>query len=331
MPCVLVTPPMIRGTVGRYTRVLAEAGFEIAFPQRSGDGKVTNGELRDAAGSFDAILGGSETYDAEVLATLDGRLRVLARHGVGYDGVDVAAATAADVMVAYSPGSNHEAVGEHVLGMVLALYRRLCANDADVRSGQFERRAVRPLRGRTLGIVGLGRTGSAVAERAAAFDLHVIACDPYIGWDRRQRLLARPAERDELLAAADVVTLHVPRTAETLRLIREETIARMKPGAVLVNCARGGVVDEADLAAALTGGHLSGAAVDVFESEPPTDSPLLAAPNVLLSPHVAGIDDESVERMSEIAAENIVALHRGERPEGRLVNGADLPHWRWSR
>jgi phosphoglycerate dehydrogenase-like enzyme len=261
-----------------------------------------------------------ETYTVSVIAAAD-RLKIIARTGVGYETVDLEAATRRGIFVTITPGSNHEAVAEYAMAMLLALGRGLPWFHAGVVAGEWKRPIYPSIRGRTLGIVGLGRIGRAVAERARAFGLRLLATEafPDLAFTERFGIELVPLSR--LLAEADFVTLHTPVTAETRGLINRETLALMKPSAILINTARGELVEEEALAEALRAGHLAGAGLDVFRREPPEGSPLMGLENVLYSPHIAGIDVASLDAMAAMAAETVVAVLRGEAPPAeRVVN-----------
>ena len=192
--------------------------------------------------------------------------------------------------------------------------------------------SLRALRGKTLGLVGLGRTGRAVARRAAAFDMQVLAYDPFVTTTSAGDAQAvELVSFEDLLARSDIISLHAAATEGTSRIIRRETLAQMKPGVVLVNTARGTLIDEAALTEALLSGKVAAAGLDVFEREPPAGSPLLAAPNVVLSPHLAGIDEQALEDMATMAAQTIADLYQQRWPVERLVNAGQLPQpWKWA-
>jgi phosphoglycerate dehydrogenase-like enzyme len=326
MPKVLIAPATLHDIEAPYLQLFHDAGFEPVFPGRLA--QLTEDELLPALNGMAASLAGSEPYTRRVLDTNPG-LRVIARAGVGYDAVDLAAATEHGVAVTIAPGTNHDAVAEQTLAMILAVAKGLVAHDRAVKAGGWPRRPSLPLRGRVLGIAGLGRIGKAVAVRAAAFGMRVLAFEPYpdAAFVARQQVTLVPFER--LLAEADYLTLHLPLTPESQYLINRRTLALMKPTAYLVNTARGGLVNEADLLEALQAGRLAGAALDVFEQEPPGDSPLFALDNVLLLPHTAGVDLQSRDDMALSAARAIVALSRGEWPAEQVVNPEVRGRFRW--
>jgi D-3-phosphoglycerate dehydrogenase len=268
-----------------------------------------------ARGSVAAIVS-TDRVTAEILDALP-QLRIVARCGVGLDTIDVDAATNRGVLVTTARGANEEAVADHTVGLMLALLRRLIPDDRLVRSGAWSRD--RPflasdLHGKTVGLLGLGAIGRAVARRLAGFDVRLLAHDPAVASGAGEvMLVALP----ELLGESDVVTLHLPLLAETWGLIGGPELARMKRGAILVNTSRGEIVDEAALADALRSGHLAGAGIDVFEHEPPAESPLLRlGDRVVLTPHVAGLTRESVRAMQISATTSVVDLFAGRWPRG---------------
>jgi len=246
------------------------------------------------------------------------RLKVIARHGVGVDNVDVAAATRRRIPVCVTLGANTDAVAEHVFLLMLAVCKRLVAVNAAVRQGAWE--ALRGvvyggLKARTLGIVGMGRIGMRVAELAAAFGMRRLGYDPALPPEEIRRRGAEPVEFPALLREADIVTLHTPLTPETRHLMNRETLGLMKQGAILVNTSRGGVIDDAALAEALRSGRLAGAGIDVTEPEPPSrDNPLLPLDQVVITPHIAAHTEDSMRRMAVTAAEQVLMALEGRRP-----------------
>jgi glyoxylate reductase len=286
--------------------------------------------LRLVEGGRDALLAAlpeasglvaflTDRVDAELLRAAPA-LRVVANYAVGVNNVDLAAAAARGVWVTNTPGVLTEATAELTVGAIVALLRRFGEGERELRAGRFSGWTPtylvgEGLGGKLLGIVGWGRIGRAVAARAAAFGMHV-------AWCRRSRSSPpEPGERsfEELLETSDVLSLHVPLTPETRHLIDDAALARLRPGAYLVNAARGPVVDEPALAAALTSGHLAGAAVDVYEDEPRVHPALLAAPHALLLPHLGSNTRVARLAMGELASRNVVAVLRGERPPTPVI------------
>jgi D-3-phosphoglycerate dehydrogenase / 2-oxoglutarate reductase len=248
-------------------------------------------------------------------------LKVIARHGVGYDNIDVKAATARKIPVCITPRANALSVAEHVIALMLALAKRVLPFDAATRKNEWEIRnsySAFDLDGKTLGILGMGRVGRLVCQKAkAAFNMEILAYDPLVPKEAMEKAGARVAAISEILKASDFVTLHVPSLAETKGLIGAAQLKTMKRSAFLINCARGPIVDEAALVAALKDGTIAGAGLDVFDPEPPkADNPLFRLPNVVLSPHSAGLTVECVIRMATHAAQAIIDVLEGRRPEG---------------
>jgi D-3-phosphoglycerate dehydrogenase len=279
-------------------------------------------ELQGAA----AILLRSGYITATLLDRLPD-LRVVAVHGAGVDPVDVAACTERDVLVTNTPGANADAVAEITIALILSLLRRIpeAAHRAlAAREWDAARHTGGELKGRRLGLVGFGQIGRRVAAIANAFGAKVVAADPAVAPDAIREAGAEAATLDELLAAADIVSLHAPAIPATIHMIDEDALRKMKPGAMLVNCARGSLVDEAALAGALTSGQLGGAALDVLEGEPPDPaSPIYDAPNIILTPHMAGSTQECLETIARTAGEDIARVLKGEAP--RFPVNAPVP------
>lgn len=262
-----------------------------------------------------------ERVDAEVM-TASPNLQVVAKHGAGTNDIDVAAAAKLGIPVLAAVGANAHSVAEHALTLMLALAKDLFAQDTFVRGGGWEKKAYsgHELRGRTLGIVGLGAIGSVVARLAAAFGMTVIAYDPYIPDAAFGPYAGRVVNLDALLSVADVVSLHCPLTPETRGMIDARAFGLMKRSAVLINTARGEVVDEPALIAALTGGTIAAAGLDVFAPEPPAAAnPLWTLPNVIVSPHVGGVTGEARREMSVMTCRNVVALLEGREVDGHFL------------
>ncbi|MDX1376386.1 MAG: hydroxyacid dehydrogenase, partial [Burkholderiales bacterium] len=253
------------------------------------------------------------------------RLEIVARHGVGYDAVDVAALSARGIPLAIAPQSNMVSVAEHVIFMLLALAKEAAHYDAMTRSADWSQRwDIRgfDLAGKKLLVIGFGRTGSRVARRAAAFDMQVHACDPYIDQNLIRQAGCTPvADFRAELPKMDAVSVNTPLNDETRHMLSSAEFARMPPHAVIVNCARGGIVDEAALYAALSAKQIRGAGLDVFETEPsPANNPLFALDNVIVSPHIAGVTVESTIRMSTQTAQNVLDRFDGRLDPGVVVN-----------
>jgi len=262
---------------------------------------------------YDALIVRSQVQvDAGIVAA-GTRLQVIGRAGVGVDNVDLEAATRAGITVVNAPTGNTIAAAEHTLALLYGVARKIAAADASVRRGEWKRAQFTglELRGRTLGIVGLGKIGQAIAARARAMEMTVLAADPFVTAEQAAHHGVELVSFDDLLARADVVSVHVPLTRATRGLIGTDQLGRMKAGAILLNVARGGVIDEAAVAAALGSGHIAGAGVDVFETEPPTGSPLLDAPNTLLTPHLGASTAEAQVAVAEEVADQVLDVLAG--------------------
>jgi len=259
------------------------------------------------------------------------KLLIVSASGAGYDTVDVAACTEAGIIAVNQSGGNRESVAEHTLGMMLSLIKRIAETDKLMRESRIERRMDfmgNELHGRTIGIIGIGQTGSRVAELCRGlFAMTVLAFDPYVDAEAMAAYGARKTSLSELLGASDFVSLHCPLDATTKGMIGAGELAQMKPGAYLVSTARGGIHDEHALFAALSSGRLAGAGLDVWQEEPPpANHPLLALNNVIASPHTAGVTHQARHRLAEMAAEQLIAIFRGERPQ-RLINPEVWPRF----
>jgi phosphoglycerate dehydrogenase-like enzyme len=309
---VVVTWPGFVGSAGNA--VLDEAG--IAFRMEPRLGERAPGELERAVAGAGAVIASTDPFTADVFRACPA-LRLVARVGVGFDAIDVAAATAAGVAVTTTPGTNASSVADHALALMLAVIRRIAQHDAEVRSGAWPRGPADlpgELTGRTVGLVGYGRIGRLVARRVAGFDARVLTHDPvYDGGD-----VAEAVPLAELLARASVVSLHAPLIDTTRHLIGAAELRAMRPDAILINTARGGLVDELALVAALEAGDIAGAGLDVFAEEPPPVERFRALRNVVLTPHLAGLSDLSRAAMTQMASESVVDLLAGRMPRGIL-------------
>ncbi|WP_297602130.1 phosphoglycerate dehydrogenase, partial [Mycobacterium sp.] len=281
-------------------------------------------KLLAAVPEADALLVRSATtVDAEVLAAAT-KLKIVARAGVGLDNVDVNAATERGVLVVNAPTSNIHSAAEHAIALLLAAARQIPAADASLHAHEWKRSSFSgtEIFGHTVGVVGLGRIGQLVAQRLAAFGAHVIAYDPYVAPARAAQLGIELFTLEELLGRADFISVHLPKTPETAGLIGKEALAKTKPGVIIVNAARGGLVDEAALAEAITSGHVRAAGIDVFASEPCTDSPLFDLPQVVVTPHLGASTEEAQDRAgTDVAASVKLALAGEFVPDAVNVGG----------
>jgi D-3-phosphoglycerate dehydrogenase / 2-oxoglutarate reductase len=327
MPKVMIGPSPLAKLPGDFLTVLANAGFEFVYPKVAV--QMTEADLMDQLHDIPAALAGSEPYTRKVFEKFP-QLKVVARVGVGYDAVDVQAATDHGVAICTAPGTNQDSVAEHCFMLILALARNLIQQHVPISEGKWARSANLPIRGKTLGLVGLGRIGKAMTTRALAFGMKVMAFEPTPDMAFVQKHDVRLAPLDDLLREADYVSLHLPAMAGTHKLINAERLALMKPTGFLINTARGAVVDEPALYAALRDKKIAGAGLDVFEEEPPVPgNPIVNLDNVVMTAHTAGVDLQSRDDMARKAAECIAAISKGEWPAECVVNPEVKAKFRW--
>jgi D-3-phosphoglycerate dehydrogenase len=316
-PIVLITEELSPAGI-----TVLESGFEI----RHADG-ADREQLLAALADADAVIIRSATIiDAEALDHAP-KLRVVARAGVGLDNVDVEAATRAGVMVVNAPTSNIVSAAEHAVALLLASARNVPQAAASLKSGQWKRSAFTgvELQDKVAGVLGLGKIGVLVAQRLAAFGMTVIAYDPYVAAARGAQLGVRLVSLDELLAEADFISVHLPKNAETVGIIADRQLHMVKPTVRIINAARGGIVDEAALASALADGRVAGAALDVYATEPCTDSPLFAMPNVVATPHLGASTHEAQEKAGTEVARSVRLALAGEFvPDAVNVQGGTV-------
>jgi D-3-phosphoglycerate dehydrogenase len=270
-------------------------------------------ELIKTIPEYDALVVRSGTKVTKEVIEAGKKLKIIGRAGVGVDNIDVEAATQNGIVVANAPGGNTISTAELTLGMILAVARRIPQAVSSVKSGRWERKKFlgTELRGKTLGVVGLGRVGYEVAKRARYFDMIVIAYDPYISEEKAREIGVELVDFQELLRRSDFITIHVPKTRETTKMFSKREFELMKDGVYLINCARGGIVDENALYEALKSGKISGAALDVYESEPPNGNPLLKLDNVVTTPHIGASTREAQISVGLTIAEEIINVSRG--------------------
>src|SRR5580704_8462162 len=333
LPVALITPEEMIRTPGPEAQILREAGFEVRYPADTTftRGLGTEDETMRTIRGVNALLAGGEWLTEKVFAAVP-ELRVVARAGVGYDRVDVVAATRHGVAVTITPTANHAAVAEHTLALLFCVSRQIAISDRTMRAGQWIRRRLSPVRGRTIGLVGLGRIGRSTAVRCAALGMKVIAYEvkPDVTFVKEHGIDLVSFEA--LLKQSDFVSLHCPLTEETRGLMNAAAFAKMKPGSLFINTARGGLVVESDLIAALQSDHLGGAGLDVFEKEPPDPkNPLFQMDQVVVAPHLGGGDTQSIADMGAEAARCAVNLYRGQWRQGAVVNDLLKSGWRWAR
>src|SRR5579872_2117884 len=304
---------------------LAPAGIELLRSQPDWEVLISNPleYTQHLAGADALVVRSAVAVTREVLEHAP-KLRVIGRAGAGVENIDVDAATAAGVLVMSTPGGNAVAVAEHTLGLMLALARSIPQASQSTKSGKWEEKKFvgNELRGKTLGVVGLGSIGREVVRRARAFEMRIVASDPYVNSQTAADLGLNLVGLAALYAESDFITLHVALTAETLQMLNAEAFARMKTGVRVVNCARGELIDAEALREALASGKVAGAALDVFQTEPPAASePLLAMENVIATPHIGGMTEEAQETVGVRIAEQLVEYLHG----GAAINAANMP------
>ncbi|MBB2772663.1 MULTISPECIES: phosphoglycerate dehydrogenase [Mycolicibacterium] len=314
LPVVLIADKLAESTV-------AALGDQVEIRWVDGPDRE---KLLAAVPEADALLVRSATtVDAEVLAAAP-KLKIVARAGVGLDNVDVDAATARGVLVVNAPTSNIHSAAEHALALLLSAARQIPAADSTLRERTWKRSSFNgtEIYGKTAGVVGLGRIGQLVAARLAAFGTHVVAYDPYVSHARAAQLGIELLSLEDLLARSDFISVHLPKTPETAGLIGREALAKTKKGVIIVNAARGGLIDEQALADAVTGGHVRAAGLDVFATEPCTDSPLFELPQVVVTPHLGASTAEAQDRAgTDVAASVRLALAGEFVPDAVNVGG----------
>ena len=306
---ILLTTTSLQDTPGAHHDLLANTGFEIIRER----GPLPESRMLELAGDFDAFLCGDDAITRKVLEKSLPRLKVVAKYGIGLDRVDVDAATALKIPVTFCPGVNHTTVAEHSFALLLALCRNLVEEANFVRSGHWKRITGHELYGKTMGIVGLGRIGCEVATRAKAFGMQVLGFGNH--WDAEfaaKHEVERVASLDELCSRSDVISLHTKLTAQTRHMLDARRLGLTKPGLLLVNCARGELVETNALLEALRSGSLGGYAADVMDEEPPpSNHPLLTAPRTVITPHIGSRTHENVVRQATMAVQNMINVLEG--------------------
>ncbi len=307
-PRVLISDALSAAAV----QIFKDRGIEADFQPNLGKDKE---KLAEIIGSYDGLAVRSATKVTPKILEKAQRLRVIGRAGIGVDNVDIPAATAKGIIVMNTPFGNSITTAEHALTLMLALARQIPQADASTQAGKWEKNRFMgvEITGKTLGVIGCGNIGSIVANRAIGLKMKVVAYDPFLSPERAVELGVEKVELDELLRRADFITLHTPLTEKTKNIIGAQALARTRKGVRIVNCARGGLVDEAALRAALDSGHVAGAAFDVFVEEPATHNPLFGHPNVVCTPHLGAATTEAQEN---------VALQVAEQMADYLLRGA---------
>jgi D-3-phosphoglycerate dehydrogenase len=299
-PKVLVSDKLSETAV----QIFRDRGIEVDFDPSIGKDKD---KLLSVIDQYDGLAIRSATKATEKIINAASNLKVIGRAGIGVDNIDRAAASKKGVIVMNTPFGNMITTAEHAIAMMFAVARQIPEASASTHAGKWEKSKFMgvELTGKTLGVIGAGNIGGIVCERALGLKMKVVAYDPFLSQERAEKLGVQKVELDELLARADFITLHVPKTEQTSNILNAEAIAKMKPGVRVINCARGGLVDEVALAEALKSGHVAGAAFDVFEVEPATDSPLFNLPNVVCTPHLGAATTEAQENVAVQVAEQM--------------------------
>ncbi len=289
---------------------------------------IEDPDFVEALKSADAVLSGNDLVINDALFDMAPKLKIIAKMGVGLDMIDIDAASRHGAIVFHTPGVNNQAVADHTFALMLAVARKILYCDRSLREKRWEHTRIMgaELWQKTLGIVGLGAIGRAVAHRARGFDMKIVAHDPFWPDQFAEENRIERMSLEALLEASDIVTLHVPLTSENNQMINIRTLRAMKPNAILINAARGEIVNEADLAQALKDGGIAGAGVDVFEHEPPTESPLLDLDNVVLTPHTAAFTTEAMNQMNVGVVKQLIDYLDGNRPQFLVNTDVYVPY-----
>lgn len=314
--CVLISSRTFGPYCPEAVQRLRDADCEL-IPNEMGRG-FTEQEIRERICDIDALIAGSEPLTASVLEAAN-RLKIIARHGVGFENVDLVAAKARGIPVALAGGTISESVADMAMALLLALARHIPQSNASVHQGHWKNIVGVELRGKTLGIIGLGQIGKEVCQRARGFGMSLVAYDPYHDEQFAQTWGVRYLALEELLATSDFISLHTLVTPETRHIINTNTLTLMKSGAYLINTARGELIDEKALTEALRNKRIAGAACDVFEHEPPTNSELLTLDNFIATPHSASQTYEGLRRCGEVTAENVLLALAGKAPRFQIA------------
>lgn len=312
MTRVLLTTTSFQDTPGGHHKMLEDAGYEIIRRR----GPLTEAQMLEDVGEIDAFLCGDDAITPAVIDKALPRLKVISKYGIGLDKIDVKYATDKKIPVLFTPGVNHTTVAEHTFALLLALQRKLVEENNYVRAGNWKRLTGHEIMGKTIGILGLGRIGKEVAIRAKAFGMKVLGYDIY--WDdvfAREHNVERVKDVDEIISRSDVISLHTNLSDETRDMINEKRLALMKEDTIVLNCARGELVNTHAMVSALNSGKIGGYGADVLDVEPPpADHPLLNAKNCIITPHIGSRTYESVVRQAGMATENLVRFLSGEAP-----------------
>lgn len=311
---ILLTTTSYQDTPGSHHDLLASSGYEIHRER----GPLPEERMLELAGEFDGFLCGDDAITAAVIDKSLPRLKVISKYGIGLDKIDVTHATSQKIPVLFTPGVNHTTVAEHTFGLLLGITKKIQSNAVAVQNGEWVAGWKKPvgneIMGKTIGIIGLGRIGKEVATRARAFGMEVIAFDPYFDDAfANDHSVKKCASMDDVLHNADIVSLHCFLNEETEDMINAGKIAEMRDGVIVLNCARGEIVNTTDITAALVSGKVGGYGADVLDTEPPAPGhPLIAAPNCIITSHIASRTHESVNRQATRATNNLINFLTGD-------------------
>jgi D-3-phosphoglycerate dehydrogenase len=309
---ILLTTTSFQDTPGEHHDMLAKTGWEIITAR----GPLNEADTLALVGDVDGYICGDDAITRKVLEKARPKLKVLSKYGIGVDKIDVKSATEFGIPVLFTPGVNHTTVAEHNFLLLLALEKNFLFHTDSTRSGGWKRKTGHELLEKTIGIIGMGRIGKEVAIRAKAFGMKVVGFDVY--WDDKfaaEHNVKRAKTLDEIFKVSDYISLHTNLTPETKDMISAANIAKMKKGVLILNCARGEIVNTNDIVAALKSGQVGGYGTDVLDQEPPpADHPLLKLPNVVCTPHIASRTYESVVRQATTSVKNLILAMNGEQP-----------------
>ena len=315
-PRILLTTTSFQDTPGDHQKLLADTGWEIVTAR----GPLSEADTLAAVGDIDGYICGDDVITRAVLEKASPRLKVLSKYGIGVDKIDVQSCTAFGIPLLFTPGVNHTTVAEHVFLLLLALEKNFYFHTDSTRTGGWQRKTGRELLNKTIGVIGMGRIGKEVSIRSRAFGMNVIGFD--LHWDETFAAahgVVRASTLQDCLRVSDYISLHTNLTPETRNLICTSSMAMMKPGGIILNCARGEIVNTADIAEALRSGVVVGYGTDVLDEEPPrTDHPLTHLPNCIVTPHIGSRTAESVQRQALAAVTNLIRAMHGEEPIAQI-------------
>ena len=317
---ILVTPRTFGKADPVPIEMLREAGCEIISNPYGR--LLTEEEMSELIQDVDGVIVGLDPLNASVISKAQ-RLKAISKYGVGVNNIDLDYASERGIIVANTPGANSLAVAELAIGLIFAVARRICTSDRNIRQGRWQQYPGLQIKGKTIGLIGTGQIGRHTGELARGLGMEVICYDLYPDEEWAESIGAKYVALQEIITDSDFISIHIPLTDDTYHLISSSELDQMKPSAVIINTARGGIIDEEALYEALKDGEITGAGLDVFEAEPLTDSKLLELDNVVLTSHIGAHTRESTENMGRLAAANLLAILRGEIPKYAVNQIAD--------